>query len=131
MARFSTEVYAMSKTYPSRLSSSPAAWASRRPFSVRSTSVQPVNRLSRFHWLSPWRSSTSLYMGEAGMRGEVDAYSIIRLFLSAASRAVSHRQHLSHRDRVHQRWHARVAAGAQPRVGSCALDSAGHAADQQ
>jgi rhodanese-related sulfurtransferase len=29
-----------------------------------------VNRFSRFHWLSPWRSSTSLYMGQRGNAGE-------------------------------------------------------------
>jgi hypothetical protein len=26
------------------------------------TSFQPVKRFSLFHWLSPWRSSTSLFM---------------------------------------------------------------------
>src|SRR5262249_4374500 len=44
----------------------PAARASSRPASVRSTSVQPVNRFSRFHSLSPWRRRTSLCMGWKG-----------------------------------------------------------------
>ena len=40
----------------------PAARASSTPLAVRSTSVQPVKRFSWFHVLSPWRSSTSLFM---------------------------------------------------------------------
>src|SRR5690606_27370632 len=32
------------------------------PVSVKSTSIQPVKRFSRFHWLSPWRIRTSLCM---------------------------------------------------------------------
>src|SRR6185436_512251 len=50
----------MSKTYPPSRSSRPASAASARPFSVRSTSVQPVKRFSLFQVLSPWRSSTTL-----------------------------------------------------------------------
>src|SRR5882672_5181230 len=44
------------------MSNSPAARASSRPASVKSTSVQPVNRFARFHSLSPWRRRTSLCM---------------------------------------------------------------------
>src|SRR5260370_34148503 len=36
--------------------SGPASRASFTPRSLRGTSVQPVNRFSRFHVLSPWRS---------------------------------------------------------------------------
>src|SRR5678815_5003297 len=35
------------------------------PFSVRSTSVQPVKRFSRFQVDSPWRIRTSLYIRES------------------------------------------------------------------
>src|SRR5512144_1168467 len=63
----------MSKAYPSRFSGWPAARASSRPASVRSTSVQPVKRFSLFHWLSPWRRSTSLYM-EVGRRNRGAAF---------------------------------------------------------
>src|SRR6185436_13026013 len=52
----------MSKRNPPSFSSRPASFASFRPFSDRSTSVQPVNRFSLFHVLSPWRSRTILYM---------------------------------------------------------------------
>ena len=44
-------------------SRSPAARASSTPLSVKSTSVQPVNRFSLFQVDSPWRSNTILYMG--------------------------------------------------------------------
>ena len=49
----------MSNVKPPSRSSRPAACASARPLSDRSTSVQPVNRFSRFQMLSPWRSRTS------------------------------------------------------------------------
>src|SRR5436309_440621 len=44
---------------PCALSLRPALRASFTPLSVRSTSFQPVNKLVRFHSLSPWRTSTS------------------------------------------------------------------------
>src|ERR1700752_919885 len=50
----------MSKTYPPSRSSRPASFASSRPRSDKSTSVQPVNRFSLFHVLSPCLRSTSL-----------------------------------------------------------------------
>ena len=62
IARFSTDVNATSKTKPPALSSSPAALASPRPVSDKSTSVHPVKRFSLFQVLSPWRSKTSLYI---------------------------------------------------------------------
>src|SRR3954464_6069631 len=65
IARFSTEVKATSKTNPASPSRRPASRASSTPRSVRSTSVQPVNRFSLFHVLSPWRSRTTLYMVRA------------------------------------------------------------------
>src|SRR6185312_11094261 len=34
--------------------------------SVRSTSCQPVNILSRFHSLSPWRTRTSTFLSAGG-----------------------------------------------------------------
>ena len=37
--------------------------ASARPFSVRSTSTQPVKRFLAFHSLSPWRSRTRVIVG--------------------------------------------------------------------
>src|SRR5208337_1812231 len=60
IARFNSEVKAMSKLYPCFLSRRPASLASSFPFSDRSTSVQPVNRFSLFQTLSPWRSRTIL-----------------------------------------------------------------------
>src|SRR5574343_878753 len=62
MARLSTEVKQMSKSQPSALSSWPADMACCTPTGVRSTSVQPVKRFSRFQVDSPWRIRTSLYM---------------------------------------------------------------------
>ena len=47
------------RRYPPSFRSLPAACASSRPVSDRSTSVQPVNRFSLFQVLSPWRSSTT------------------------------------------------------------------------
>src|SRR5208337_1493187 len=60
IARFNTEVKAMSKVYPCSLSRRPASLASCLPLSDRSTSVQPVNRFSLFQTLSLWRSRTTL-----------------------------------------------------------------------
>src|SRR5262249_54274721 len=51
----------MSGRMPARARSAPARVAWALPSSVRSTSIQPVNRFSRFHVLWPWRSSTSVY----------------------------------------------------------------------
>src|SRR5450756_67070 len=62
MARLRTEMYARSKVNPLSFRSLPAPCASTIPFSDRSTSVQPVNRFSLFHVLSPCRSNTILYM---------------------------------------------------------------------
>jgi hypothetical protein len=64
IARFNTDVNATSKVKPSSLSRRPAACASFIPRSLSGTSTQPVKRLSRFHWLWPWRKSTSLVMEE-------------------------------------------------------------------
>ena len=60
IARVNTDVKAISKEMPSSLSARPAACASRAPRSVRSTSVQPVNRFFRFHSLWPCRTRTSV-----------------------------------------------------------------------
>src|SRR3954453_4218576 len=65
MARVSSDVYATSNAYPPSFSNCPAAFASERPVSDRSTSVQPVKRFSLFHVLSPCRSNTSLCIGES------------------------------------------------------------------
>ena len=62
MARFNTDVYATSNVKPSCFSSRPAARASSMPFSLRSTSVHPVNRFSLFHALSPCLSNTTRFM---------------------------------------------------------------------
>ena len=45
---------------PRRASWRPAALASMMPVSFRGTSCQPVNRLSSFHVLRPWRRRTSV-----------------------------------------------------------------------
>jgi len=66
MARLSTEVKHRSKSQPSALSSLPADMAWLTPVGVRSTSVQPVNRFSRFQMDSPWRTRTILYMEKRG-----------------------------------------------------------------
>jgi magnesium-transporting ATPase (P-type) len=55
--------------YPCSFSIRPACVASSRPFSERSTSVQPVNRFSLFQMLSPWRSRTTLYIFNTLFRG--------------------------------------------------------------
>src|SRR5215468_8789828 len=65
MARVSTEVNARSNAKPLARRSSAAVFASARPLSVRSTSVQPVNRFSWFHVDSPCRSRTTLYISLA------------------------------------------------------------------
>src|ERR1700683_4428442 len=65
MARFSREVNATSIQMFSRSSRTPAACASRCPCSVRSTSVQPVKRFSRFQVLWPWRTRMS-FPGTSG-----------------------------------------------------------------
>src|SRR5258706_974297 len=62
MARFSTEVYAQSKTKPASVRTSPARLASSTPRCVRSTSVQPGKRFSMFQTDSPWRTRTTLCM---------------------------------------------------------------------
>ena len=62
MARFSTEVYATSNSYPPSRRSRPASRASRSPSGERSTSVQPVKRFSRFQVLWPCRKSTSVWV---------------------------------------------------------------------
>ena len=59
IARFSTEVKAWPNSNPCARSNTPAARASSRPCAVRSTSVQPVKRFSRFQALWPWRTKTS------------------------------------------------------------------------
>src|SRR5688572_14914679 len=62
MARFSSDTNATSKVWPACAMRRAASCASATPFGVRSTSVQPVKRFSRFHVLSPWRSRTSFIM---------------------------------------------------------------------
>ena len=52
--------------FPSR----PASFASSVPFSVRSTSVHPVKRFSKFHSLSPCRSKTSVCFILYGLRSD-------------------------------------------------------------
>src|SRR4029077_2404942 len=49
----------MSNFTPWALSNWPALCASATPLSLRSGSFHPVNRLSLFHSLSPWRTNTS------------------------------------------------------------------------
>ena len=44
------------------------------PVGVRSTSVQPVKRFSRFQVDSPWRIKTSLYMSSLGKAGQNQAF---------------------------------------------------------
>src|ERR1700693_3089563 len=59
MARVRTEVCSIRRSRSSSASSnSPPDRASASPAGVRSTSTQPVNRLSAFHVDWPWRSST-------------------------------------------------------------------------
>src|SRR5689334_847756 len=60
IARFRTEVYAISKSKPLSRRIRPASFACWRPFAVRSTSVQSVKRLSPFHSLSPCLRSMSV-----------------------------------------------------------------------
>ena len=60
IARFNSDVKAMSKLYPCSLSKMPASLAPSLPYSERLTSIQPVNRFSLFQTLSPWRSRTIL-----------------------------------------------------------------------
>ena len=48
---------------PAAAISSPPFLACASPSAVRSTSTQPVKRFSRFHWLWPWRSRTSVGIG--------------------------------------------------------------------
>ena len=62
VARFRTEVYTRSNSNPSSFNSCPEDLASAFPFSVRPTSVHPVNRFSRFHRLSPCLNNTNLYI---------------------------------------------------------------------
>src|SRR3954449_13543656 len=59
MARRRTDVWTTSGSSPASRNSSPPRTASARPFSLRSTSTQPVNRFLAFHSLSPCLSSTS------------------------------------------------------------------------
>ena len=59
MARRSSEVCSTVGSSPSEASSSAAFRASVSPFSLMSTSTQPVNRFFAFHSLSPWRSRIS------------------------------------------------------------------------
>src|SRR5690606_10024107 len=70
MARVRTDVNDTSKVKPPSSSRRPAVRASSSPRSLRSTSVHPVNRFSRFHVDSPWRSNTSVYMVFSGRTGE-------------------------------------------------------------
>src|SRR5215207_7818430 len=80
MARLSSDVWATSNVYPPSLSSRPASFASSIPLGVRSTSVQPVNRFSRFQVLSPCRRSTSFLMqppfeaNSSGKHGHTDLH---------------------------------------------------------
>mmetsp|Transcript_85749 Transcript_85749/g.142760 ORF Transcript_85749/g.142760 Transcript_85749/m.142760 type:complete len:218 (-) Transcript_85749:13-666(-) len=60
IARFKTELYAMSNSRPASFKALPPASASFRPLSLRSTSTQPVNLFSWFHVDSPWRTRTSV-----------------------------------------------------------------------
>src|ERR1700722_17907940 len=59
MARFRTEVNATSMAMFSRRRSRPPSAASRCPVAVKSTSVHPVKRFSRFQMLWPWRTRMS------------------------------------------------------------------------
>src|SRR3954454_16187938 len=68
MARLSSEVCTTSGRKPASTSFSPPATASPRPFSVRGTSTQPVNRFFAFQSLSPWRSRISV-RGASPMAG--------------------------------------------------------------
>src|SRR5262249_38211795 len=49
----------------------PAALASSTPFGLRTTSVHPVNRISLFQVLSPWRSNTSVFTSTQSIRQDV------------------------------------------------------------
>ena len=62
IARRSTEVCSTSGATPASAISWPPRAASVRPFSVSGTSTQPVKRFLAFQSLSPWRSSTSVYV---------------------------------------------------------------------
>src|SRR5215469_12360834 len=75
MARFNTEVKAMSAPRCSLMSSWPAWIASSRPCADRSTSVQPVNRFSTFQMLWPWRTRIS-FPGTAGPSAAAAASSV-------------------------------------------------------
>src|SRR5436305_525671 len=76
IARVWTEVKQRSKSSPFAAISSPAARASAAPFSVTSTSHQPVKRFSRFHADWPWRIRTRRGIGTPcdGCRRSVARY---------------------------------------------------------
>src|SRR5947209_18049513 len=60
MARRNTDVCRTSGSSPFAAISSPPRVASARPVSDSGTSTQPVNRLSLFHSLPPWRRRPSV-----------------------------------------------------------------------
>src|SRR5690606_3386465 len=69
-----SEVCTTSGAIPRAAISSPAAVACCWPSSVSWASHHPVKRLSLFHSLSPWRSSTSRYvMGSDDTHGSTAA----------------------------------------------------------
>lgn len=65
MARRRYEVKQYCGIMPEARRRRPASRASARPLLLRSTSVQPVKRSSRFHRLWPWRSNISCFIGES------------------------------------------------------------------
>src|SRR5215472_3659228 len=64
MARRCTDVCTTSGSRPPLAISFPAATAWRTPRLLSPTSIQPVNRSSAFHSLSPCRNSTSSAIGQ-------------------------------------------------------------------
>src|SRR4051794_32960577 len=69
MARLSTEVYWMSGWIPDSAISCPARLASARPWSLRSTSTQPVKRFLVFQSELPWRNRISVWVMPPAYRG--------------------------------------------------------------
>src|SRR3546814_10473957 len=69
MARVCKEVWTTSGRTSCSCISRPASTAWAAPRSVRSASHQPVKRLSLFHSLSPWRSSTRRCVAMASTLG--------------------------------------------------------------
>src|SRR5262249_48647928 len=80
IARRSSEVCTTSGSTSCSRSSMPPLTASPRPFSVSATSTQPVERLSAFHSLSPWRRRTSVRVVRASLadRGQRREGAVVR-----------------------------------------------------